>query len=97
MFRKNRKLQKKCMIAFVILIFSVAASATDKDPADCTIILDNPYLYNDCLKKKSSPVKDSNPKKPSEQLKDESCSSCDARQRQRVKERLKKKKSEGEK
>jgi hypothetical protein len=96
-FRKNRKLQKRCMLAFGILIFSVAAFASDKDPADCTIFFDNADLYNDCFKKNSPPAIGSIPKKPSEKIKDESCSSCDARQRQQVKERLKKKKSEGEK
>jgi hypothetical protein len=97
MFRENRKLPKRCMIAFVIIIFSVSAIATDEDPADCTIFFDNPYLYNDCLKKKSPPAIGSIPKNPSEKINDESCSSCDARQRQQVKERLKKKKSGGEK
>lgn len=96
MFRKNRKLQKRCMLAFVILVFSVSASASDKDPTGCTNFVDNQGLYNDCLKKNSPPAIDSIPKKPSEKIKDESCSSCDARQRQRVKDRLKKKKSEGE-
>ncbi len=97
MFRKNRKLQKRCMMAFVILIFSVAASASDKDSAECSIFFDNADLYNDCLKNNSPPAIGSIPKKPSEKINDESCSSCDARQRQQVKERLKKNKSEGEK
>jgi hypothetical protein len=90
--RIARLLQNRCMIVFAILVFSVSASASDKDPAGCIKFFDNPVLYNDCLNKKFPSVNGSIPKKSSEQIKDESCSSCDARQRQKVKNRLKKNK-----
>jgi hypothetical protein len=85
------------MMAFIILVFSVSALASDKDPADCTNCFDIPDPYHDCFEKNTPPVNISIPKTPSEKTYDKSCSSCDARQRKQVEKRLKEKKSEGEK
>ncbi len=91
---RKRKLKKRCMMIFVILFFTVSASAAGKDPDSCTKFLNNPDLYNDCREKNILPSISSVPKEPSEKEDDDACS-CDKRQLRKVKERLKKKKQDG--
>lgn len=88
---KHRNLKKGLILAIAIVLYSVAALASDQEPGNCIDFKETPDLYNDCLERvhrlSIGSIPENMPQKESEEI----CH-CDVRKRHQVEQRLRKRK-----